>query len=97
MKHWQMITILGATLALFSHPAFAEEPGENLKPKQPASKHSGKEQDNWPRFRGPNADGVSPDDPRLPDKWSKTQNVKWVGDVPAGVCRLLSSGEIKSS
>lgn len=82
MKHWQMITILGATLALFSHPAFAEEAGESSKPRQPASQHSGKEQDNWPRFRGPNADGVSPDDPRLPDKWSKTQNVKWVGDVP---------------
>jgi outer membrane protein assembly factor BamB len=39
-------------------------------------------QDNWPRFRGPNADGVAADDARLPDKWSKTENVKWVADVP---------------
>jgi outer membrane protein assembly factor BamB len=39
-------------------------------------------QANWPRFRGPNADGVSPDDPRLPDVWSKKDNVQWVADVP---------------
>ena len=37
---------------------------------------------NWPRFRGPNADGVSADDPRLPDAWSKTENVKWVAAMP---------------
>jgi outer membrane protein assembly factor BamB/dienelactone hydrolase len=38
--------------------------------------------DNWPRFRGPNADGVAADDPRLPDTWSKKDNLKWVADVP---------------
>ena len=38
--------------------------------------------DNWPRFRGANADGVAPDNPRLPERWSKTENVKWVTDVP---------------
>lgn len=37
---------------------------------------------NWPRFRGPNADGVAADDARLPVTWSKTDNVKWVADVP---------------
>jgi outer membrane protein assembly factor BamB len=39
-------------------------------------------QDNWPRFRGPNADGIAADDPRLPETWSKKDNVKWVADVP---------------
>jgi outer membrane protein assembly factor BamB len=39
-------------------------------------------QANWPRFRGPNADGVAADDPRLPDTWNKKDNVKWVADVP---------------
>ncbi len=38
--------------------------------------------ENWARLRGPNADGVAPDDARLPEKWSKTDNVKWVADVP---------------
>ena len=36
----------------------------------------------WPRFRGPNGDGVAADDPRLPDSWSTTENVAWIADVP---------------
>ncbi len=36
----------------------------------------------WPRFRGPTAMGVAEDDPRLPQTWSKTENVRWVTDVP---------------
>ncbi len=39
-------------------------------------------QDHWPRFRGPNADGVAKDDSRLPSNWSTTENVAWVADVP---------------
>ncbi|MHC4405251.1 MAG: outer membrane protein assembly factor BamB family protein [Planctomycetota bacterium] len=38
--------------------------------------------DDWPCFRGPTAMGVVDDDPRLPDRWSKTENVRWVTDVP---------------
>jgi len=38
--------------------------------------------ENWPRFRGPNADGVALDHERLPTEWSTTKNVKWVVDVP---------------
>ena len=38
--------------------------------------------DNWSRFRGPNADGVAADNVRLPATWSKTENVQWVADVP---------------
>lgn len=39
-------------------------------------------EENWPRFRGTDADGVADNDPRLPDTWSKTENVAWVADVP---------------
>ena len=35
----------------------------------------------WPRFRGPDSNPVS-DNPNLPVKWSKTENVEWVSDVP---------------
>src|SRR5262245_28195379 len=35
----------------------------------------------WPRFRGPDSNPVS-DNPKLPVKWSKTENVEWVADVP---------------
>jgi hypothetical protein len=30
---------------------------------------------NWPRFRGSTAMGVAEDDSRLPDRWSRTENV----------------------
>jgi outer membrane protein assembly factor BamB len=39
-------------------------------------------QDNWPRFRGPNAAGVAQDNARLPTAWTTTENVKWIADVP---------------
>lgn len=39
-------------------------------------------QENWPRFRGAQANGVAEDDPRLPDRWSKTENVRWKVKVP---------------
>jgi outer membrane protein assembly factor BamB len=35
----------------------------------------------WPQFRGPNA-GVIPDDPRLPDSWSETENIVWKTPIP---------------
>jgi outer membrane protein assembly factor BamB len=36
----------------------------------------------WPQFRGPNSMGSAPDDPRLPEVWSATQNVVWKADIP---------------
>lgn len=38
--------------------------------------------ESWPRFRGPNGDGVAADNPRLPETWNTTNNVKWVVEVP---------------
>lgn len=37
---------------------------------------------NWTRFRGNDATGVVPDDPRLPDTWDQTKNVRWSVEVP---------------
>ena len=34
----------------------------------------------WPRFRGPQGNPVSTG--RLPDTWSKTQNVEWTASIP---------------
>ena len=35
----------------------------------------------WPRFRGPDANPVGAPN-RLPDRWSKTQNVEWSAEIP---------------
>lgn len=36
----------------------------------------------WAQFRGTGSTGVAADDPRLPDKWSQTENVVWKTDIP---------------
>ncbi|MEQ1896425.1 MAG: PQQ-binding-like beta-propeller repeat protein [Vicinamibacterales bacterium] len=36
----------------------------------------------WPQFRGPQSSGVAADDPRLPETWSATENVRWKADIP---------------
>jgi outer membrane protein assembly factor BamB len=36
----------------------------------------------WPRFRGPNGDGVSTDEAALPTTWSATENLKWKIALP---------------
>jgi outer membrane protein assembly factor BamB len=84
MNHGQKLATFATALALLTYPALSEEPNEErTQPTIPFAKDpSGKGQDNWTRFRGPNADGVAQDDPRLPDIWSKTENMKWVADVP---------------
>jgi outer membrane protein assembly factor BamB len=35
----------------------------------------------WPQFRGPHGAGLA-DEASLPERWSATQNVAWVADVP---------------
>jgi len=35
----------------------------------------------WPQFRGPEANPVG-GSAKLPDRWSKTENVEWVAEVP---------------
>jgi len=37
---------------------------------------------NWPQFRGPGSTGVAVEDPKLPDTWSKTENVAWKTAIP---------------
>ncbi|MBB77055.1 MAG: serine/threonine protein kinase [Planctomycetaceae bacterium] len=38
--------------------------------------------ENWTRFRGPNANGVAADDKRLPDSWGQSANIKWKAPIP---------------
>jgi len=37
--------------------------------------------ESWPCFRGPGARGVAADDPRLPVRWSDTDNVRWKAEI----------------
>ena len=69
MSHWYSSLAIFATVTmLIATGGLAAEPEKQ-------------ETGHWTRFRGANADGVAADDPRLPDRWSKTENVKWVADV----------------
>ena len=43
---------------------------------------SARGQENWPRFRGIDANSVVADDSRLPDTWDKTTNVRWKTEIP---------------
>ena len=38
-------------------------------------------QENWPRFRGTNGNGVAADHVDLPKTWTKTDHIKWAVDV----------------
>jgi len=42
--------------------------------------------DTWPQFRGPGARGIGADDPRLPETWSRRENVLWCVDIPGTGC-----------
>jgi outer membrane protein assembly factor BamB len=43
---------------------------------------SGAARANWPQFRGEGSRGVAQDDPRLPESWSRTENVAWRTPLP---------------
>ena len=36
----------------------------------------------WPNFRGPESNPAITVATELPDKWSKTENVEWVAEIP---------------
>ena len=38
--------------------------------------------DDWPQFRGPGMNPAVEDNPNLADRWSQTENVEWVTEVP---------------
>lgn len=47
----------------------------------------------WPRWRGPNADGVA-DDRNLPTRWTKTDNILWSTKLPGwGTSSPVVSGK----
>jgi outer membrane protein assembly factor BamB len=76
MKHaLVMLTLFLLSAGLYRLPGQSATTGTAPQSKAIAD-------ENWPRFRGKNADGVAADDARLPDSWSNKENVAWVADVP---------------
>lgn len=68
MKHLLVtVIILAGMVYLRGTPVLAEEPASIST--------------EWPRWRGPNADGVA-DGRNLPLRWSKTENVSWSAKLP---------------
>lgn len=53
-------------------------------------------QETWPRFRGADATGVSPDHVNLPDRWTVTENVSWQVEVPGWgwSCPVVTGGRV---
>jgi outer membrane protein assembly factor BamB len=52
------------------------------------------EASDWPRFRGPNGSGISPDSAPTPTSWSPTENLKWKAELPgAGVSCPIVVGD----
>ncbi|MEW4526545.1 PQQ-binding-like beta-propeller repeat protein [Maioricimonas sp. JC845] len=48
----------------------------------------------WPRFRGPNGSGVSPDSSAPPNEWSPDENIRWKVELPGpGVSSPIVVGD----
>src|SRR5262245_61506412 len=70
---------LVGTLAVFATTALPDEPqGEQASNGKAANKALPTD---WPRWRGPNADGVA-DGRNLPIRWSQTESVRWSVKLP---------------
>src|SRR5687768_5285914 len=61
-------------------PAAAQSTSAKASPSAKATADKPADQ-HWPQFRGTRA-GVAPDDARLPETWSATENIAWQLDVP---------------
>ena len=49
----------------------------------------------WPRFRGPDANPVAAKG-KLPEMWSKTQNVEWVAEIPRNIAGKILKRELRA-
>jgi outer membrane protein assembly factor BamB len=83
MGHYRELfrPLLALGVVALMGPSLLQSPlaaGQRQPSRQRADSHS---LANWPHFRGPDSNPVS-DNPNLPVKWSKTENVEWVADVP---------------
>ncbi len=65
--------LLPASSAFSVEPNGVRQPGGQASAKSPTS--------DWPRWRGPNADGVA-DGRDLPLRWSQTENIRWSVQLP---------------
>lgn len=67
-------------LCLRAMPAGAKPGADGRFPIVALTPAAGSEQ-NWPQFRGPTAQGIVVD-PRFPEEWSATKNVRWKNPLP---------------
>src|SRR5438105_2758691 len=78
--HIQRFFVFGAFL-LPGAAAFAEEPDTGRFLLRGVSASTKSLTTDWPRWRGPNADGVA-DGRNLPVRWNQTENVHWSVQLP---------------
>jgi outer membrane protein assembly factor BamB len=71
--------LMAAFLSFYSSELAAEPSPKKIAPSN--VKSSNTSATDWPRWRGPNADGVA-DGQSLPTKWSQTENVRWSVKLP---------------
>ena len=73
------VTVAGLTGGGVEHAAAQRSPSRSL---------------DWPQFRGLTAGAVD-DDPRLPARWSTTENVRWTVEIPGlGWSSPIVSGDL---
>ena len=83
MRHFRSLlgTIVGVVSMLLIAPAQVTPPLAATQRATSNARENSAKATYWPRFRGPDSNPVS-DNPNLPVKWSRTENVEWVADVP---------------
>jgi outer membrane protein assembly factor BamB len=76
-------TILAAFAAaiLLGSAVFSHEPDARRALQEGLSASKTSRATDWPRWRGPNADGVA-EGRSLPTRWSRTENVRWSVELP---------------
>ncbi len=76
----QVLAAIG-TVALLASALFPHESEGGLVLQDDRGTSRTSPTANWPRWRGPNADGVA-DGSRLPMRWSQTENMRWSVKLP---------------
>src|SRR5690349_7384938 len=74
-----VFSVAGVLVSLFiavARPAAGAEPGQGIADFPKLS------ETDWPWWRGPGRDGVSPAGGSLPVRWSETENISWKATVP---------------
>src|SRR4051812_25658771 len=86
----RLVSLVGAIIVV-GIVACNEEPGPRLAVNAEDAKKTPNA--DWPRWRGPNADGVA-EGGKLPTRWSQIENVVWSVKLPGwGTSSPVAFGE----